>query len=157
MFERNLYKVLQVDPAAEPDVIAAAHRALAAKLHPERDISGVAEYRMRELNEALAVLRDPERRRAYDERLRNDSQVPVGPGSHAVGTLTGRVQGHDAQGPAEMRIDFGRYAGWTLGELVRADPDYLRWLSRHSSGVRYRGAILRLLAAYEANRTPLRT
>lgn len=161
MAERSYYRLLQVDPAAEDYVIRAAHRVLAARLHPETDISGVAEYRMRELNRALAVLTDPVQRRAYDERLAADSGVdghdraPVGPGQgHA--TLADRVQGQDARGIAETRLDFGRYAGFTLGELANSDPDYLRWLSRHSSGIRYRGAIMRLLADRESRRQPLR-
>jgi uncharacterized protein (DUF3820 family) len=56
-----------------------------------------------------------------------------------------------------LRLNFGRYEGWSLTELAKQDPAYLRWLARHSSGVRYRGAILRLLADYEEQRQPLRT
>lgn len=161
MPEKSYYKILQVDPAAEPDVIVAAHRALAAKLHPERDISGVAEYRMRELNRALAVLTDPEHRRAYDQQLAAEATqaaadvVPVGPGPQGT-TLADRMHAPDMAGLGAIRIDFGRYAGWTLGELARTDPEYLQWLSRHSSGIRYRGAIMRLLAEREATRQPLR-
>ena len=40
-----------------------------------------------------------------------------------------------------MRLDFGRYEGWTLGEVVRRDPEYLNWLRRHQSGARFRDAI----------------
>ncbi len=50
-----------------------------------------------------------------------------------------------SSGPPSSELDFGRYAGWTLRDLARHDPDYLRWLSRHSSGLRYRSEILRLL------------
>ena len=49
-------------------------------------------------------------------------------------------------------IDFGRYAGWKLADVMRLDPDYLRWLSRHSSGVRFRHAILELLGEHDAKR-----
>jgi len=31
-------------------------------------------------------------------------------------------------------VPYGRYAGWPLRDLVRHDPDYLRWLLRHPSG-----------------------
>lgn len=157
MTDRNYYKLLQVDPAAEPDVIVAVHRALAAKLHPERDASGIHEVRRRELDRALAVLTDPAQRRAYDQQLAAEAsgRVAVGPG-HQAYTLADRMRASDLRGMAAMRLDFGRYSGWTLGELMRTDPEYLQWLSRHSSGVRYRGAILRLLADREANRQPLR-
>jgi hypothetical protein len=43
------------------------------------------------------------------------------------------------------RLDFGHYAGMTIEELAQIDPDYLRWLERHPSGVRYRAEIHRVL------------
>ena len=43
------------------------------------------------------------------------------------------------------RLDFGHYAGRTIAELASADPDYLRWLERHPSGVRSRAEIHRVL------------
>lgn len=44
------------------------------------------------------------------------------------------------------RIDFGHHAGRTIRELAETDPDYLHWLARHPSGVRYRAEIARVLA-----------
>ena len=160
MRDQNLYRILQVDPGADPDVVTAAYRTLAARLHPDRDITGVDEVRMAELNRAYAVLRDPEQRRAYDMELDREAsteRVPVGPGIPAMsgGSLTGRIHARETDGLQEIRLDFGRYEGWTLGDLLRTDPDYLRWLSRHSSGIRYRGQIMRLLAEHE-ERTPAR-
>ena len=160
LFEKNLYKVLQVDPEAEQDVIAAAYKALASKLDPNRDITGVAEFRMSELNRAYQVLADPSKRTAYDaevERVAFAIGIDGGPnGSFRGGSLAERVaQQGLADGDAQLQIDFGRYTGYTLGELVRSDPEYLQWLSRHSSGIRYRGPILRLLARREAEKVPL--
>ncbi len=45
----------------------------------------------------------------------------------------------------ELRLDFGRYAGWSLYDLAKQDPAYLRWLARHSSGLRFRREIARVL------------
>lgn len=45
------------------------------------------------------------------------------------------------------RLDFGHHAGRTIAEVAELDPDYLRWLARHPSGVRYRAEIARVLAA----------
>jgi uncharacterized protein (DUF3820 family) len=42
-------------------------------------------------------------------------------------------------------LPYGRYAGWALRDLVRHDPDYLRWLTRHPSGRQFRGEIERML------------
>jgi DnaJ-class molecular chaperone len=162
VYEKDFYKILQVDPEADADVIAAAHKVLARRLHPETDLTGVHEVRLAQLNRALATLTDPAARHAYDAQ-RTSERVAVGPGieTHeeprlAAGALTERVQaGANGEGIAAMRLDFGRYAGWTLGEIARQDADYLRWLSRHSAGIRYRSAILRLLAQQEHVRVPL--
>jgi curved DNA-binding protein CbpA len=45
----------------------------------------------------------------------------------------------------DLRLDFGRYEGWTLRDLAKQDPAYLRWLARHSSGLRFRREIARVL------------
>jgi hypothetical protein len=50
-----------------------------------------------------------------------------------------------SEGATPGVLDFGRYAGWRLADLARHDPDYLRWLSRHSAGIRFREQIARLL------------
>jgi hypothetical protein len=42
-------------------------------------------------------------------------------------------------------IEFGEYAGWRVADVARVDPRYLRWLSRHSAGLRYRAAIAEVL------------
>jgi len=54
--------------------------------------------------------------------------------------------GHDSSFDGRT-LDFGHYAGRTIGELANDDPDYLRWLARHPSGVRYRAEIARVLAS----------
>lgn len=60
-----------------------------------------------------------------------DAGVPVGPGHES--SFDGRT------------LDFGHYAGRAIADLAREDPDYLRWLARHPSGVRYRAEIQRVL------------
>ncbi len=62
--EADLYRVLQIDPEAEPEVVRAAFVCLAKKYHPDGG-SGAPE-RMVELNEAWAVLGDPAKRAEYD-------------------------------------------------------------------------------------------
>jgi DnaJ-class molecular chaperone len=62
----DYYRILRVDPQAEPEVINAAYRKLAAMYHPDVDSSPDAQSRMVEINQAYGVLRDPESRAAYD-------------------------------------------------------------------------------------------
>jgi curved DNA-binding protein CbpA len=60
------YKVLQVDPEAEDEVIAAAYRRLARKYHPDVGGGPEAEARMTALNAAWELIGDPARRAAFD-------------------------------------------------------------------------------------------
>lgn len=64
----DYYKILQVDPEAEPEVVTAAYRRLAAKYHPDVNKASGAQERMRDLNQAYAVIGDPARRSDYDRQ-----------------------------------------------------------------------------------------
>lgn len=64
----DLYKVLQIDPKADPDVVRAAYRALAHKYHPDLNSRPGAADVMKRLNNAYEVLHDPARRADYDGR-----------------------------------------------------------------------------------------
>lgn len=63
---RDLYEVLQVNNAAEPEVIEAAYRRLARKYHPDVNQAADATDRMRAINSAYEVLSNPATRAAYD-------------------------------------------------------------------------------------------
>jgi DnaJ-domain-containing protein 1 len=62
----SFYDVLQVTPKAEPDVIQASYRVLARLYHPDVSRDPESAARMREINAAYDVLRDPVRRAEYD-------------------------------------------------------------------------------------------
>ena len=62
----DYYTTLQVTPEAEQAVIEAAYRQLARLYHPDMSDAPDAVGRMRALNDAYAVLRDPARRAAYN-------------------------------------------------------------------------------------------
>jgi molecular chaperone DnaJ len=136
---RDPYRILQVQPDADPDVIRAAYRVLAHKLHPDGALAPADEAtatRMADLNWAYSVVRDPVKRQLWESDRRRAPPPTAGePATH--GAPRGPL---DADG-GDQRLDFGRYQGWTLGEVVRRDPEYLEWLRRHASGARYRDAI----------------
>ena len=136
MSERDVYEVLEVHPRAHQLVIKAAYRVLASLYHPDRDPSGTATRKMAELNAAYAKVRTRAERDGYDRARKAQSTVAVTVGSTHSPDRATRRSAQDAG-----HVDFGRYNGWTIGELARHDPDYLRWLSRHSSGIRYRRQI----------------
>lgn len=66
----DLYETLQVSPRADPEVIEATYRRLSRKYHPDINPAPDADLRMRELNAAYEVLRDPVKRSEYDRELR---------------------------------------------------------------------------------------
>jgi curved DNA-binding protein CbpA len=153
---RDPYEVLQVHRRAEPEVIRAAFRALARKYHPD---FGGDSARMVEITEAYAVLGSAERRASLDaqpvmpqERRPTDqaTATPVAwqPARNDTDARTAAGSG--------STIDFGRYAGWTVGALVDHDPDYLEWLARTPVGRRLTVEIEQALAQRAAQSAALR-
>ncbi|HSK93944.1 MAG TPA: DnaJ domain-containing protein [Candidatus Angelobacter sp.] len=139
------YVVLQVVPSCEQEVVHAAYRALARKYHPDHDATRRAADKMAELNRAYALLREADARAAFDRSRRRTIagvSVAAGPGAPAA-----RAPSSATRSATGSVIGFGRYAGWALRDIARHDPEYLLWLSRHSSGIRYRTEIYSILGA----------
>jgi uncharacterized protein (DUF3820 family) len=88
---------------------------------------------------------------SFTENLRAMSVDGTPDGDSMVSGLSARIavgsagDGQRASSASDVLLDFGRYAGSSLRDLARRDPDYLRWLARHSSGIRFRGDIARIL------------
>jgi curved DNA-binding protein CbpA len=119
-------------------VAKAAYRVLARKVHPDAStpLGEAEERRMTDLNWAYALVRDPVRLRIWEsDRRRAPPPTPAADPTH------GAPRGPLGADGGELRLDFGRYEGWTLREVVKRDPDYLDWLRRHQSGARFRDAI----------------
>ncbi|NIA08724.1 MAG: DnaJ domain-containing protein [Nitrospiraceae bacterium] len=65
--QKNYYKLLGVSKDASPAEIKKAFRKMALKYHPDKNRGDkTAEERFKEINEAYAVLSNPEKRRQYD-------------------------------------------------------------------------------------------
>src|SRR5882672_1137003 len=63
---KDYYSALGIERTASDDEVRTAYRKLARKYHPDVSTEPDAERRMREINEANDVLRDKEKRAAYD-------------------------------------------------------------------------------------------
>ena len=67
MSQNDYYQILGVDQRASAKQIKDAYRKLAFQYHPDRnDKNPAAAEKMKSLNEAYAVLSDPDKRRDYD-------------------------------------------------------------------------------------------
>ncbi len=155
--ERDAYDVLQVSRTASWAELRAAYRALVRRYHPDGTTPDMR--RMVEINAAYECLE----RQHRDNAGRGAAPwIPVGPGREPAGGPPATASAAPAPsavpsyGPLLDRIraaeridtpvvDFGQYAGWRIAEIAQHDPRYLRWLSRHSSGLRFRHAIERVL------------
>lgn len=104
------YDILGVASDASPDDLRRAYRDLARALHPDRTIGEPtddarrAAGRMRDVNEAWRVLREPTRRAAYDRSLaavagRAATGGPSGPAA-------GGTAGHPNHAAADLDFDF---------------------------------------------------
>ncbi|MFY9973308.1 MAG: DnaJ C-terminal domain-containing protein [Chromatiaceae bacterium] len=63
---KDYYKIMSVARDATQDDIKRAYRKLARRYHPDVSKEGDAEERFKEVGEAYEVLKDPEKRAAYD-------------------------------------------------------------------------------------------
>lgn len=199
----DAYKILQVDPDAEDEVIQAAYRRLARKYHPDLAPGPEAEARMAAINAAWDRLGDPVARAAYDreralrqahaaEVARRAAPNPTAGPSTAADTIaasrprpaterppeevsrdwtSGRsnqgggyddsmraAEGLGAAGPPPGNpsgsvLNFGRYAGWSLGEIARRDIEYIEWLDRIPIGRPYREEVDTILRRTGRRRT----
>ncbi len=75
----NYYDLLQVNKNASQDEISSAFRRLIKLHHPDRygdpDEKAEAEKRFQEITAAFNILKDPEKRAAYDQGLATDSGI----------------------------------------------------------------------------------
>ncbi|CDQ09078.1 curved DNA-binding protein, DnaJ homologue that functions as a co-chaperone of DnaK [Acidithiobacillus ferrivorans] len=87
---KDYYRILGVERSADADAIKASYRKMARKYHPDVSKEKDAEDRFKDLQEAYEVLKDPEKRAAYDQlgsnwRAGQDFRPPPGWGQQAGG------------------------------------------------------------------------
>lgn len=96
---KDYYEILGLARNASADEIKQAYRKLARKFHPDVSKVADAEAKFKELGEAYAVLKDPEKRAAYDQmgsqwKSGQDFQPP--PNWDAGFEFSGRDSAHGA-------------------------------------------------------------
>jgi curved DNA-binding protein CbpA len=149
---RDPYEVLGVPRTATTGQIRAAYVERARRAHPDLVGHGGTAV-MQALNDAWEILKDPSRRSAFDANA-----SPAGAADSAAADRDGsgtKVRGTKpfwtgAAGPPPGRphgpvLDFGIFAGWSIGEIARRDRGYLVWLRDRPEAKQYRADIATLL------------
>jgi molecular chaperone DnaJ len=135
MAKRDYYEILGVSKSASADEIKKAYRRLAMKHHPDRNKDDSdAETRFKEAKEAYEVLKDEDKRSAYDqfghEGLQGRARGPGGFGAEGFGDIFGDVFGdifggggrRGGGGPQVFRgADLGYELKLDLEEAVAGD------------------------------------
>jgi curved DNA-binding protein len=126
---KDYYAALGVERTASEDEIKRAYRKLARKYHPDVSKEPDAEAKFKEVGEAYEVLKDPEKRAAYDEAGRRWQQG----GRAGAG---GPPPGWDA-GFEFRNADFGDAAGEDYSDFFEAlFGQHLRGARRGRQGQR---------------------
>jgi molecular chaperone DnaJ len=86
MADKDFYQTLGVERGADAAAIKSAYRRLAKELHPDRNPGDAeAERRFKEINQAYDILKDDEKRAAYDRFGHAAFKQGGGPGAGAGG------------------------------------------------------------------------
>jgi curved DNA-binding protein len=143
---RDYYQTLGVARDATPEDIKRAYRKLARKYHPDVSKERDAEARFKEIGEASEVLRDPEKRAAYDaagaqwERQQSGAAAPNGaggdfqppPGWDAGFEFTGRGAGDDPLGGGDHSDFFEALFGRAGRAHATRRPSSMRGQDHHA-------------------------
>lgn len=83
MSYKDYYQVMGLNRDADPKEVKMAYRRLARKYHPDISKEANAEEKFKELGEAYEVLKDPEKRKIYDQYGKDWEARPQGAHSSA--------------------------------------------------------------------------
>jgi curved DNA-binding protein len=82
---KDYYQTLGIKKDSAQDDIQKAYRKLARKFHPDVNKDPQAEVKFKEIGEAYEVLKDPDKRKKYDQFGSNWNRVGGGPGGAPPG------------------------------------------------------------------------
>lgn len=122
---RTYYDVLNVAKDASPSDLRSAYLLLSRMFHPDRFDAAKqpaewakANELLRELNQAYGVLRDPEKRKAYDSTLRHGDPAPRRvPTPPQTGERPRQDRPAASQGERSSRSTGSAYGHATLGSI----------------------------------------
>jgi curved DNA-binding protein len=123
---RDYYEILGVARGADADEVKRAYRKLARKFHPDVSKEKNAEEKFKEVQEAYEVLRDAEKRAAYDQLgrdFRNGQQFRPPPDWSQRFGSSGGQRFSDLNGFSDFFSSLFGGSGFRAGEAGPADSD----------------------------------
>lgn len=105
--KRDYYEVLGVDRSADEKELKKSFRSLARKYHPDKNDAPDADERFKEIQEAYAVLSDPQKRSTYDRFGHN----PPGGSPFGSGGFSGFRMNFDDIFSGDLGDLFGSFFG----------------------------------------------
>ena len=170
MASADFYKILNVSPSASAEEIRAAHRELVKMFHPDLFPAAVAKARanqkLQQINEAYAVLSNPEKRRQYDderESARRAEEARRFQGTQRSFTAAKRTSAARApRRPSGTWKSLAQLAGQKLRrirgaykKLADAERRRGRVSSREASGLKSRSGTAKTKTASSRGASPL--
>lgn len=108
---KDYYAVLGISRDADTEQVKKAYRKLARQYHPDVSKAPDAEARFKDIAEAYATLKDPEKRAAYDELGRHPSGEEFRPPPQWAPGFGAGGQGFDDMDLADLLAAIGRGRG----------------------------------------------
>jgi molecular chaperone DnaJ len=124
MSKRDYYEILEISRTCTEVELKAAFRKKAMKYHPDRNAGDKdAEHKFKELNEAYEVLKDGDKRAAYDRYGHAAFEQGMGGGAHGFGSDFGSAFSDIFEGIFGMAGGRGRGSGRERGADLRYNMD----------------------------------
>lgn len=125
---KDYYSILGVGKAADAATIKKEYRKQARKYHPDVNQDSAAEQKFKDLGEAYEVLKDPEKRKAYDQfgaNWKNGQQQPNynQQSRHAYASGTGGGGGFDFGGGFENAGQYSDFFESLFGDQYHGRGD----------------------------------
>ena len=108
---KDYYHTMGVEPTASADEIKQVYRKLARKFHPDVSKDALAKEKFQAIGEAYAVLKDPEKRLAYDALGKAPEGADFAPPPGWQNNFSPDGAGFDEAELADLFAAFGRSGG----------------------------------------------